>query len=117
MITNGGYGGVQLALAHGIPLVVAGASEEKPEIAARVAWSGAGINLRTSTPTAAAVRNAVLEILAKPGYRQQAQRLAQEYRQYDAVERGTASIEKLIGTRRKSAEASGREFGAHSLSA
>ena len=117
MVTNGGYGGVQIGLSHGVPLVVAGMTEDKPEVAARVAWSGAGINLRTSTPTAAAVRNAVLEILAKPGYRQQAQRLAQEYRQYDAVERGTASIEKLISTRRKSAEASGREFGAHSLSA
>ena len=48
MITNGGYGGVQFALAHGVPLVVAGATEEKPEIAARVAWSGAGINLKTN---------------------------------------------------------------------
>ena len=37
MVTNGGYGGVQLALAHGVPLVVAGNTEEKGEIAARVA--------------------------------------------------------------------------------
>jgi MGT family glycosyltransferase len=100
MVTNGGYGGVQMALAHGVPIVVAGSTEDKPEVAARVAWSGAGINLRTATPSAEAVRNAVREVLAKPAYRQQAQRLAQEYAQYDAVERGTASIEKLVGTRR-----------------
>ena len=40
VITNGGYGGLHFALAHGVPLVVAGASEEKPELVARVNWSG-----------------------------------------------------------------------------
>lgn len=38
MVTNGGYGGVQYALRHGVPLVVAGGTEGKPEVAARVAW-------------------------------------------------------------------------------
>lgn len=100
MVTNGGYGGVQIALSHGVPLVVAGTSEDKPEVAARVAWSGAGINLRTSTPTADSVRNAVREVLAKPGYRLHARRLSNEYAQYDAVERGVASIESLTGARK-----------------
>jgi UDP:flavonoid glycosyltransferase YjiC (YdhE family) len=36
LVTNGGYGGLHFALAHGLPLVVAGATEEKPELAARV---------------------------------------------------------------------------------
>jgi UDP:flavonoid glycosyltransferase YjiC (YdhE family) len=36
MVTNGGYGGVQMALAHAVPLVVAGAKEDKPEVAGRV---------------------------------------------------------------------------------
>jgi hypothetical protein len=45
MITNGGYGAVQRALSTGVPLVVAGNTEDKPEVAARVAWSGAGIDL------------------------------------------------------------------------
>ena len=52
MVTNGGYGAVQRAVSTGVPLVVAGNTEDKPEVAARVAWSGAGINLRTGTPTA-----------------------------------------------------------------
>ena len=43
MVTNGGYGGVQQALANGVPLVVAGDSEDKPEVAAHVQWSGAGV--------------------------------------------------------------------------
>ncbi len=58
MVTNGGYGGVQQALAHGVPLVVAGDSEDKPEVAARVAWSGAGIDLRTGRPSQAMVARA-----------------------------------------------------------
>ena len=63
MITNGGYGGVHYALAHGVPLVVAGGTEDKPEVAARVAWSNTGINLRTGRPTPKAVRRAVRRVL------------------------------------------------------
>ena len=55
----GGYGGVVQALRHGVPLVVAGRSEDKPEVAVRVAWSGAGLNLRTDRPTQARLRRPV----------------------------------------------------------
>src|SRR5215213_2102621 len=50
VVTNGGYGGVHYALAHSVPLVVGGGGEDKPEVAARVAWSGVGVNLRTGRP-------------------------------------------------------------------
>jgi len=59
MVTNGGYGGTQQALAHGIPLVIAGTTEDKPDVAARVAWAGVGINLKTDAPTPEQVRAAV----------------------------------------------------------
>jgi MGT family glycosyltransferase len=75
MITNGGYGGVQQALANGVPLVVAGDSEDKPEVAARVRWSGAGIDLRTGKPTPAAIAAAVRRILADPSFRTRARSL------------------------------------------
>ena len=78
MITNGGYGGVQFALAHGVPLIVAGDTEDKPEIAARVAWSGVGINLRTGRPSDGAVGDAVSKMLGDPGFRSAAARLRQE---------------------------------------
>jgi MGT family glycosyltransferase len=97
MVTNGGYGGVQIALSHGVPLVVAGTTEDKPEVAARVAWSGAGINLKTATPTGDMLRNAVRKILVEPGFRFHAKRLATEYAQYDALKRGVDAIERLIG--------------------
>jgi UDP:flavonoid glycosyltransferase YjiC (YdhE family) len=100
MVTNGGYGGVQIALSHGVPLIVAGTTEDKPEVAARVAWSGAGINLKTSTPSAGMVRSAVRKILAEPKYRLRAKQLSAEYQQYDAVALGVASIENVIGAHR-----------------
>jgi UDP:flavonoid glycosyltransferase YjiC (YdhE family) len=78
MITNGGYGGVQQALAHGVPLVVAGDSEEKPEVAARVRWSGAGIDLRTGRPSPRQVADAVRRILAEPTFGERARALQAE---------------------------------------
>ena len=89
MVTNGGYGGVQQALAHGVPLVVAGDSEDKPEVAARVQWSGAGINLHTGRPSPAMVARAVRRVLARPSYRQRAQALQAEIAATDPL--GTIS--------------------------
>ena len=76
MITNGGFGGVQHALAHGIPLIIGGDTEDKPEVAARIAWAGAGINLRTATPTPQQIRQAVEKVLTNQSYRQTALGLA-----------------------------------------
>lgn len=67
-ITNGGWGGTLAILAHGIPLIIAGGDLDKPEVAARVAWSGAGINLRTGTPTAASVGAAIDRVLSDDSY-------------------------------------------------
>ena len=78
MVTNGGFGGVQLALAHGVPLVAAGRTEDKVEVAARVAHSGAGVDLRTQTPTAARIREAVSTVLAEPQYTLAARRIQRE---------------------------------------
>lgn len=79
VVTNGGWGGVQQALTQGVPVVVAGASEEKPEVAARVAWSGAGIDLRTGRPSRRRIRQAVRAALRRPRYRDAALRLRAEF--------------------------------------
>jgi UDP:flavonoid glycosyltransferase YjiC (YdhE family) len=99
MITNGGYGGVQFALAHGVPLIVAGATEEKPEIAARVAWSGAGINLKTKTPTPEQIRAAVNTILLNHSHRTQAARIRADYARHSAPHEAAALLERLAATR------------------
>ena len=84
MVTNGGYGGVQQALAHGVPLVVAGDSEDKPEVAARVRWSGTGVDLRTGRPTPVQLAEAVRRVLEQPSFRQRATALQIEIAQTDA---------------------------------
>lgn len=96
-VTNGGYGGVQQAIAHGVPLVVAGGSEEKPEIAARVAWSGAGLDLRTGKPSKCKLRKAVRRILDEPAFRARAQALAAIMAKYDAVATAVRRIEDTLG--------------------
>ncbi|HEU0029939.1 MAG TPA: nucleotide disphospho-sugar-binding domain-containing protein [Kofleriaceae bacterium] len=96
MVTNGGYGGVQMALAAGVPLVVAGGSEEKPEVAARVAWSGTGIDLRTGRPRASAIRRAVRRVLDERSYRERAQLLSREMARHDAPGRAADLIEEAV---------------------
>ncbi|MEU1160258.1 glycosyltransferase [Streptomyces sp. NPDC005921] len=85
LVTNGGYGGVHQALRHGVPLVVGGDGEDKPEVAARVEWSGTGVDLRTGQPSAEAVRDAVTKVLGEPGYRERAAALRAEIERHDAL--------------------------------
>jgi len=75
-VTNGGYGGVQLALCHGVPILTSGGQEDKPEVAARIAWSGVGRRIRSEAPSPAAVRRAVRAVLREPGYRDRARAMA-----------------------------------------
>lgn len=78
MVSNGGYGGVHYAMDHGVPLVVAGRTEDKIEVNARVGWSGAGINLNTNRPDAAKIAAAVRTVLADPHYREASARIGAE---------------------------------------
>ncbi|XCI61235.1 glycosyl transferase [Mycolicibacterium parafortuitum] len=75
MITNGGYGGVQYALAHGVPLIVAGETSDKAEVAARVDYSGVGVDLGTFAPSADAIRAAVDRVRGDDRYRAAARRI------------------------------------------
>lgn len=99
MVTNGGYGAVQRALSDGVPLVVAGQTEDKPEVAARVEYFGAGINLRTGTPTPAEVRRAVADILGNTSYRDSARRLQGAYAERDGVTEIAGVLDEVIAAR------------------
>jgi UDP:flavonoid glycosyltransferase YjiC (YdhE family) len=100
MLTNGGYGGVQFALANGVPIIVAGSTEDKPEVAARVAWSGAGINLGTKRPTTDQIREAVWSVLTDERYRHHAQRIQRDAAQLDAPHLAADLLEELAATGR-----------------
>lgn len=75
-VTNGGYGGVQYALRYGVPIVATGGKEDKPEVGARVSWSGVGRRIRSERPTPRALRRAVMAVLEQPRYRDTSRRLA-----------------------------------------
>jgi MGT family glycosyltransferase len=95
IVTNGGFGSVQLALAHGIPIVVAGTTEDKPEIAARVAWSEAGVSLGVKRPTPDQVRKAVFRVLREPSFKRNADRIAGEMASYDAPRMAADLLEQV----------------------
>jgi UDP:flavonoid glycosyltransferase YjiC (YdhE family) len=94
-VTNAGFGGVQHALAHGVPIVASGETEDKPEVCARIEWSGVGINLRTGTPSASQVGDAVAAVLSNPRYRERAVALANAIAAstpFDAIDEELAAV-------------------------
>lgn len=96
-ITNGGYGAVQQALYCGVPMVLSGEGKDHTATNARVAWSGAAINLASHHASTEDVRNAVEKILpADSKYRKRAAELAQEYRSHpDPIGTIAATIDEL----------------------
>lgn len=93
LVSNGGYGGTHIALAHGVPMVLAGEAQDKSEVAARVEWSGVGVNLRTARPDEAAIRSAVERVLAEGTFRDRAQALRTEIEEHDPLAAIAALVE------------------------
>ncbi|MFT3679880.1 MAG: glycosyltransferase [Ferruginibacter sp.] len=85
-ITNGGYGGVMLGIQNNLPMVVAGIHEGKNEICARIGYFKLGINLKTEKPAAPQIKNAVNEVINNKLYRQNVEKLAEEFTQYNPTE-------------------------------
>ncbi|OIW26908.1 putative UDP-glucuronosyltransferase 2A3, partial [Coniochaeta ligniaria NRRL 30616] len=84
-VGNGAYGGVRPSLAHGTPLVVAGDSEDKPEMCAIAEWAGVAVNLRTGNPTSEAIRAGVDRVLGDPKYKEAARRIQAEMEAADPI--------------------------------
>lgn len=103
VVTNGGYGTVQYALAAGVPLVVAGEGEDKSEVGTRTVMAGCGINLGTSTPATGDIQRAVTSVLSCPGYRDRAVAIAAQGRRLDALECVSRQLARLMAARGGSA--------------
>lgn len=106
MITNGGYGGVQAALTHGVPLVIAGATEEKPDVAAHVQHAGVGVNLRAGRPRPGQLRDAVRRAL-DPRLRARVQAMRDRYAGHNAPAEAADHIEALQGDRARPSRTGG----------
>ncbi|ACQ81187.1 glycosyltransferase, MGT family [Beutenbergia cavernae DSM 12333] len=96
VVTNGGWGGVLAALGADVPLVVAGGDLDKPDIAARVARAGAGIDLRTGAPSPAQVDHAVGRVLHEPRFAREAARVGAELRGLGGTRRAVDLVEGLV---------------------
>lgn len=92
MVTNGGLGGVQTALSHGVPIVAVGDTEDHMENNARVMWSGAGLRLRKERQSGKALADAVQTVLTDSSYRERARVLQAEYQRYPNAGRRAAEI-------------------------
>lgn len=97
LLTNGGYGSIQIALAHGVPIVAIGKTEEKPEIANRVEWAGVGVGLKVFRPTETQIRNAVRRVITTPTYAARAEAIRYEMAGLDAATTGAELLEELAG--------------------
>ncbi|NYF10254.1 MGT family glycosyltransferase [Leifsonia sp. AK011] len=96
VVTNGGFGGVLQALRAGVPVVVAGDTEDKPEVAARVAWAGVGVDLRTGRPDAAAVASAVNRVLTEKSFRSRAAELSEAIGRLDTIDLIEGELKALV---------------------
>ncbi|MEI2777311.1 MAG: glycosyltransferase [Tetrasphaera sp.] len=77
-VSNGGYGGVNHALRHGVPILAVGATEDKRDVVARVRWSGCGVGIARRRASARQLGRALHQLLTDPAYRGRAEHLAAE---------------------------------------
>jgi UDP:flavonoid glycosyltransferase YjiC (YdhE family) len=95
MVTNAGYNGVLTALAHGVPLVCAGLSEDKANVSARVAWSRAGIDQKTDRPSPHQLRGAIRSVLGDPAYRRKAEHIRDDFARHLPSAEAAVLLERL----------------------
>lgn len=97
-VTNGGYGGVQQALAHGVPIVASGVSEDKKEVGRRIDFSGVGVSLLKQRPKPDEIRRAVLEVLNAPAYAERARKVQASGAAGGGLDRIVEVVESLAVT-------------------
>ncbi|KAH8588923.1 hypothetical protein B0O99DRAFT_692953 [Bisporella sp. PMI_857] len=95
LVSNAGFGAVQQALSHGVPMVLAGQVRDFAETSARAAWAGAAINLRCNRPEPHQVREAVVQILESPAIYERCRYLREQYARYDAIGLVAAAVDEL----------------------
>jgi UDP:flavonoid glycosyltransferase YjiC (YdhE family) len=97
LVAFASYGTVTQALSYGVPMVVTGTGEDKPEVGARVAWTGSGVYLRTDYPSVEELREAVEGVLSNEAYRANARELAGDFAEHDAATELPQLLELLVG--------------------
>jgi UDP:flavonoid glycosyltransferase YjiC (YdhE family) len=95
MVCHGGSGTVRAGLAAGVPMAVLPLFADQPHNARRVTELGAGVTLDRASRAGDAVR----WLLADPGYREAAQRIATAIGALPPVETAVEIVEELVAQR------------------
>jgi zeaxanthin glucosyltransferase len=95
MVTHGGMNSALECLTHGVPMVAIPIANDQPGVAARIAWSGAGICLPLKQLTIPKLTAAIESILAQPSYRDNATRLQQAISRAGGVKLAADIVEQL----------------------
>ncbi|APA05541.1 hypothetical protein SS1G_09997 [Sclerotinia sclerotiorum 1980 UF-70] len=96
LVTNGGYGSFRHGLINGVPMVIGGDTQEKPETAARCEWAGAGVNMRTGKPSVQLLRDSVEKVLADQKYKNKVMEIKAEMDSLDPMDIFEKHILELV---------------------
>ncbi|EFX06328.1 udp-glucuronosyl udp-glucosyltransferase [Grosmannia clavigera kw1407] len=95
-VLNAGYGGLIHGVVHGVPMVLAGSTEDKPEVAMRGQCAGVAVNLRTGQPTEAQLREAVDRLLVDPSFRDRVNEIRRENEALGAMDNVEREILRVV---------------------
>jgi MGT family glycosyltransferase len=98
VVTHAGHGTVMAALRHGLPLVCLPMGRDQGDVAARVAWQGAGVRL-SARSRANKIAAAIEQVLGDPSFTAAARRLAAAIAEDEAAGSGVSELAELA-TRR-----------------
>lgn len=96
VITHAGPNTVFESLMQGKPMIAIPKTFDQPAIAARLAWVGAAIVLRSDRLSAEAIRAALSAVLRDPAYRNTARRLQARLRSEQGLKRAADLIEQAL---------------------
>jgi MGT family glycosyltransferase len=96
VVCHGGHGTIALALQAGAPVLVSPGGGDMAEMAARLAWAGAGLSLPRRLTTPRGVRLGVRRLLADRAFRGRAAEIAAWSRANPGPARACAELEAFV---------------------
>lgn len=95
LVSNGGFGTVQMALSLGVPMVLAGVYLDKYYTNSRAASMGAAINLACERVEPGAVKKAVCDILSDQKRKERCMQIKETYAEYRALDQIVDFVDAL----------------------
>jgi MGT family glycosyltransferase len=95
VVCHAGHNTVCEALANGLPLVVAPIRDDQPVVATQVVRSGAAIRVKYGRLSPSALRDAVLQVLREPAFREAARRIGASFTTAGGASAAADAVEAL----------------------